>query len=476
MPLPVESFQIREVHPIDIGSRRELFADGYLVYALKGTARLRLNRPVARELVLTHDAPWEGNTCGYHTVFYDEAYDGPPYRMFYRASHSDAQTHRQAHPQLTCYAESEDGTHWSKPSLGLVEFQGAKANNIVWDGVGTHNFMPFRDTNPACAPEAQYKAIGGQKKEGGLFAFRSRDSVHWSLMHDEPVVTSGAFDSQNVAFWDAIRGEYRIYLRDFRHPDDPGHPGGDFEGVRDIKTCTSADFIHWTEPVWLDYGDAQLTHLYTNQVMPYARAPHLYIGFPTRFVPDRASLTEGLFMVSRDGRHFVRWDEAIIPPGANPERWHNRSNYIWWGLVRTESAIWGAPPELSLYTNEHYYKADGARIRRYTYRQDGFVSVRADFDGGEVITKPLIFRGRYLSLNVATAAAGEVRVELQRPDGRPFDGYALKDSHPFYGDALDHTVTWAQGPDVGPLAGHSVRVRCVLRDANLYALQFKERM
>jgi hypothetical protein len=142
-------------------------------------------------------------------------------------------------------------------------------------------------------------------------------------------------------------------------------------------------------------------------------------------------------------------------------------------LVPTESSIPGAPAELSLYTNEHYYKAGSVRIRRYTYRQDGFVSVRADFDGGELVTKPLTFSGRHLYLNVATSAAGEIRVELQRPDGRAFEGYTLEESQPFYGDALEQPIRWAQGSDVGPLAGHSVRVRYALRDADLYAMQFR---
>jgi hypothetical protein len=28
-----------------------------------------------------------------------------------------------------CYAVSEDGLHWEKPNLGLVEYNGSKENN-----------------------------------------------------------------------------------------------------------------------------------------------------------------------------------------------------------------------------------------------------------------------------------------------------------------------------------------------------------
>src|SRR5690606_5053220 len=94
------------------------------------------------------------------------------------------------------------GLTFNKPKLGLHEFDGSKQNNIIWTGVGTHNFAPFRDSHPDCPAESRYKALGGLPSQGGLFAFHSADGIHWSLMHEEPVVTQGAFDSQNLAFWD----------------------------------------------------------------------------------------------------------------------------------------------------------------------------------------------------------------------------------------------------------------------------------
>jgi len=163
---------------------------------------------------------------------------------------------------VTCYAESKDGIRWDKPSLGLFAFNASKENNIVWDGIGTHNFTPFKDANPAAAPHAKYKALGyGETQSGrGLFAFRSSDAVHWSLVSETPVITKGAFDSQNLAFWDSVRSEYREYRRDFR------------DG-RDIRTCTSKDFVHWTEPAFLAYPLGRVSELDTNQIVPYHRSP-----------------------------------------------------------------------------------------------------------------------------------------------------------------------------------------------------------
>ena len=125
--------------PIEIGSHRELFIDSYLVEKFQGDAELFLHKPRPREVVLVTDKPWEGNTSAYYTIFRD----GDLYRMYYRGSHYDETKREAAHREVTCYAESKDGVVWTKPELGLFEFNGSKRNNIVWDGIGTHCFHSF---------------------------------------------------------------------------------------------------------------------------------------------------------------------------------------------------------------------------------------------------------------------------------------------------------------------------------------------
>ncbi len=198
----------------------ELFVDGYLVESLTDGVEFYLHKPESQEVVLVADKPWEGNTSVYYTVFRD----GKLYRMYYRGSHFDTEKRQTAHREVVSYAESKDGIHWTKPELGLFEFEGSKANNIVWDGLGTHNFAPFKDANPETPDDARYKALAGGR--GGLLAFQSPDGIRWSLMTERPVITEGAFDSQkNLAFWDAER---RTLLT-----------GGYSSGVRDIRTATS---------------------------------------------------------------------------------------------------------------------------------------------------------------------------------------------------------------------------------------------
>lgn len=440
--------------PVDIGSQLELFVDDELIHDISGDARLRQHRPRPREVVLVTDDPWEGNTSAYYTIFRD----GDLFRMYYRGSHWDEKKNEEGHRELTCYAESQDGIRWTKPRLGLVEFNGSKENNIVWDGLGTHCFAPFKDGNANCSPDARYKAISRGWRQGrmSLYAFKSPDGIQWSFLRDEPIITKGAFDSQNLAFWDPHAGIYREYHRAYS------------EGVRDIMTSTSHDFVNWTEPVLLDYGDAPRQHLYTNAVQTYPRAPHMLLGFPTRFLPDEGERVEPTLMTSRDGRHFKRWLDALIPEEAPRDRDGNRSNYLAWGVVTLPHN----DQELSVYATEAYYTGPDSRLRRFTFRQDGFVSLTGGVAGGSLVTKPLLFDGKQLTINFVAAKGGRVRVEIQTVAGKPVEGFTLQDCQPLVGDQLEKTVVWTGG-NLGQLCGKSVRIRVDVTNSDVYAFRFR---
>ncbi|MEX2577812.1 MAG: hypothetical protein WD342_02045 [Verrucomicrobiales bacterium] len=490
----------------DIGSRRELFVDDTLIDRLAGDADLRMHHPVPREVVLEHDAPWEGTGSGYHSVFRD----GDLYRMYYKAWHievKDGKFITNRHPLYCCYAESDDGIVWRKPNLGLHEFEGSKENNIVITS-GTYGDLKadaghpavFLDENPDADPKAKYKAILRSSGKAGLLVFASPDGIHWSPLSKEPLFHGvGAFDSQNLAFWDPTIGKYRAYWRAFgsgvtnekeRKP----------EGIRIVRTSTSDDLVAWTPHRDLQYENSPAEHLYTNHVKPYHRAPHILIGFPTRYIdrgpsdsmsalPDEKerearaeaskrfgyALTEGLLMASRDGVNFKRWNEAFLRPGEErPGTWHYGAQYPAWHAVETESTLPGAANDLSLYATEGYWHGKGSTLRRYTLRLDGFVSVNAGWDGGELITKPIIFDGERLSLNFATSAAGDVRVEIQDENGKPIPGFGEADCSPQFGDTVDRVVHWKNGPDVSELGGRTVRLRFLLKDAALYSYRFQD--
>jgi len=456
----------RGVEPVRIDSARELFVDDYIIDKMTGT-KLELQQPREREIVFVHDTPWEGCTSTYHTIIRD----GDIYRMYYRGGQFDEANQKSVHPEVFCYAESNDGIRWTRPDLGIVEFNGSKSNNIIISGsYSSHNLAPFVDLNPNCKPDEKYKAVGGTK--GGLVTFKSADGIHWTKLSEKPVITKGYFDSLNTALWDVARGKYLEFHREYR------------DKVRDIMTCSSADFSHWSEPEWLEYTGAPHQHLYTNAIIAYDRAPQLLIGLPMRYVPGRNperhsqdGVSDVGFMTSRDGKLFHRWNEAFVRPGQQPDRWVNRNNLPARGIVETAADVSGAPPELSLYATEGYYRGPATRLRRYTLRLDGFVSVSATPEGGEMITRPLLFaksaERQKIWINFDTSAVGSIKCELQDIDGQPIPGFALGDCDEIYGDSLDRPLAWGGRDDISALADKPLRLRFVMQDADLYALQIR---
>jgi hypothetical protein len=453
--------------PIDLGSRRELFVDKHLIDKLDGVA-LRLEQPRDEGVALKFDKPWEGAFCAYCTIIRD----GTEYRAYYRGNPTAGRDGSDT--EVTCVATSKDGLTWTKPELGLFEVRGTKANNVVLAGMApfSHNFCPFIDTKPGVPKAERYKALAGTSKTG-LCAFVSEDGLKWKKLRDGPVITKGAFDSQNVPFWSESEGCYVCYFRVF------------VDRVRRISRTTSKDFLTWTAPVLMGYGDGPVEHLYTNQTHPYFRAPHVYVGVAARFMPGRQVLTaeqakavgvnpnyykdcsDGVLITTRGGDRYDRtFPEGFLTPGIGAENWVSRTNYPALNVVPT------GPSEMSLYVNQNYGQPT-SHLRRYSLRLDGFAAAVAPYAGGELVTKPFTFKGNELALNFATSAAGGVRVEVQDASGKPLPGFALADAVEMIGNETDRVARWKGGADVSALAGKPVRLGFVMKDARLYAFQFR---
>ncbi len=491
--------------PVIIGDRRELFLDDLLVDRLEGDAQRVFHKPVPREVVMKFDQPWEGNACGFFTVFKD----GGRYRMYYLAENAPntAGSENRAYGPFDCYAESPDGIHWTRPSLGQVEFQGSRDNNIllkppVPEGWTLSALNPFRDENPAVAPDALYKAVAPlfgpgnnpddwwSGREKSLAILKSPDGLHWSFMQEQGVVRNeGHFDSQNVAFWDPNIKAYRVYFRQSFNSEK--------QVFRDIKTATSPDFVNWSPGVFLTHLKKPTAQFYINGIRNYHRAPHIYIGLPEMYedrpwspameqLPDTEArrkniatwkrpgpLSEVQLMWSRDGGTFELSPSTFMPPGPERPGTYTYYDAVAWHLVETASDLEGAAPELTLYRNE-FYEIGVVQLRRYTLRLDGFASIHAPIAGGDLITPPLIFKGTQLSMNFASSAFGSLRVEIQDADGKRIPGFALADSIELYGDTVARNAIWKDNPDLGALAGKPVRLRFVMRDADLYSIKFEE--
>lgn len=484
----------------NIGSQREPFWDDFLIDTSRTTAEFRVHQPILRETVLVADNPWEGDACCYETIIKEKDF----VRLYYLAG----KMMNEHIGYYVCYAESRDGINFTKPSLGIRMFKESYDTNIILgpqDGT-FDSFGLFKDTNPMCPPDERYKATVsrfGEKNKNRLelWCYTSPDGVNWKqafLISNR----NGAFDTLNNAFWDENRREYVCYIRNFHWYDektgeilnyDDGFGKMDVNVfIRDIRYMTSPDFKNWSEPKLLDFGNSIDYPLYTNCAQKYERAPHIYIGFPNRYV-ERKKWTENvdslpgserrkrrgeiaaryglastdcLFMSSRDGMKWFRHDEAIIRPGIEREfNWVYGDCYLATGLVETKNDLQFAPDELSLYMFEKHWSGEPSLLRRMTVRKDGFVSMHASFAEKKVISGELIFKGDKMELNFSTSAFGYIYVKIKTLQKEIC-------SCELYGDSLARVVPF-EG-ELSHFSGLPVTIEFTMCDADLFSMRFFE--
>jgi hypothetical protein len=488
---------LNSASPVNIEGRLEIFADRMLIEEEKNVM-LKLGTPRREEVSLRFDRPWEGRFAGASSV----VKDGDIYRMYYRGSGYGPKGDEDRLAELTCYAESRDGIHWTKPELGLHEFDGNRNNNIILAPGDkrriSHNFMAFLDTRPGIPANERYKGVGGTK-EFGLFRMVSPDGIRWRLFSEQPLFLGYALDTLNVVSWSPAEQQYVAYIRTWSEGGTPDQPR--FSGLRTVSRAVSKDFVTWNKPEQMNYGVSEPEHIYTNGTHPYFRAPHLLIALPFRYVDSlggkvanhlappktgrtaltqkemdgwnfnlpwmRIGVSDAVFMTSRGGTTYDRtFMESFIRPGLERESWTSRGNGPAHGVVQT------GPTEMSLYLQAHYM-LPSYHMRRYSLRLDGFASVTAPFVGGEMKTKPLIFSGGRLVINYSTSSIGHVKVEVQDEAGKPLPGYALADSDEVVGDEINRTLTWRGSADLSAFAGRPVRLRFAMKDADLFSIQFQ---
>jgi hypothetical protein len=176
--------------------------------------------------------------------------------------------------------------------------------------------------------------------------------------------------------------------------------------------------------------------------------------------------SDAVFMTSRGGDRYDRtFMQGFISPGIGLKNWVSRTNYPALNVVQTGMF------EMSVYVNQDYAQPT-AHLRRYSMRLDGFASAYAPFEGGELITKPFVFTGEKLSLNLSTSAAGGVRVEITDINGNPIKGFSLEDSVELIGNEINKEATWNGSRSLKELSGTPIKLRFVFNDAHLYSFRF----
>ncbi|MBM4005024.1 MAG: hypothetical protein FJ295_17345 [Planctomycetes bacterium] len=457
--------------PIRIKSEKQLLADDFLVLSRPGLQRA-FHPPVKAndgQPVLLFDQPWEEpGTSILGTVVRHE----DRFRLWYRGSGSGPTG------GIWCYAESEDGLHWTKPKLNLVMHQERRDHNIYVIGQ-PQAFTPFLDPNEK-DPAKRYKSAVNTPRIDTALAYAS-DGLTWTPYRYGAAVTGRASDTISQVLWDPFANVYRLYTRtDYGTAD-----SGEVRGTRDMIAARHADLSDpgsWrTVREWClgwERGDRdyhrhrQIYSLngWIHEGIQFGLIWTLETGNHERMnayiATTRGEQPWNLSEVYAD-RELIphggpeRFDCRWIQPAANIVTWNDRHWIYYAGSAMSHDGRWS--PAIA---------GPKAGIGLATIRRDGFYSLQAGAAQGALTTKTFLFQGQRLELNYAAAVSGSVRVELQDADGKPIPGFRLSECSRLVGDELAQVVHWSHGSDLSSLADHPVRLHIHVQDADLFAFQF----
>ncbi len=478
---------------INIGKRRELFWDDYMIDKEKTKTKALQHEFAKQECVLKFEGPLGGDDCHILSLLDD----GDKFRMYVHCSISKFYKERTCDNSGYVYAESTDGIHWDTPALGQRELYGNKDNCYLFPkdkapfDKGLDGFVVMKDTNPACKAGEEYKATAICDHK--LMIFTSSDAIHFTQKY--VMTADGQYDSNNTLMFDEKTGRYRCYYRVY-HPDNRPDT---IAWRRDIRVSESEDLVNWSKPYCINFDDYMDWQLYMNGISKYRRAPHIFVGFPTRYVergknewqtcyealknPEQrlalhkahgraaTAMSDSLFMVSRNGIDWKRYNEPILTAGPeNGINWVYGSAYLSNIAIETKSRYKGCDNELSMFAGENRWSGKPGEIYRYTMRLDGFVSQHAAWDSSwsepAIVTKPFIYDGSELFINFATSAYGGIQIDL-----RSLSENREINSAEIFGDATDRKVMWLNGSPA-EFAGQPVVMTFHMHDADVWSFRF----
>lgn len=509
---PAQAQSVRFVTPatppvpgtLDIGDRRQLFLDDRLVAeATRIAAFTRRPDKAGSNPILTADREWEIGDAGPdlsgiqitgQAVLYDD--EEKLFKMWYLANIASPHPGEQYARRPLCYAISRDGLKWEKPELGLIEFRGSRRNNIVGDWADPQFFNFIKDPQDP-DPSRRYKAMGEMEgsgaanRNGGVAVAFSPDGIRWTPYSGNPVVHHGRnlADAPTMLGWDPRLRKYVGYFR-------PGPPlapeiygvGLDRRQIRSYGYALSDDFVNWTPTELMMAPDA--ADAPDVQYMQFTAGidGDFYVGF--NHVYKTTELVWDVYlMTSRDGFHW-NWIDRSVPWFPRGEVGSYDACYMTLsGPIFHDDRVW---VYYGGYSGAHSRNRGrfGDRVMSInlcTLPRDRWMGLMAGPFRGTLVTRPLLFKGRKLMIDIEASTGQQVpredgklrfenaefRVALEGPSGGAIDGFGLDRSSVLLRSGRQE-VSW-RGSDLSQLAGQAVRLRCEYRNAVLYSVQFADR-
>ena len=458
-----------------------------------GDLRLAVQEGIWSEPQFTSvERSWEaGGVTPNHIVYQDGTL-----KMWYRATGENATTY-------VAYAESDDGFSWRRPEVGLVEYNGSKANNLLHEESYHGLYRVFRDNS--APPEERYKStiprgryyVDGvvdsniskeefkkmrhaMQHEGFahdeikkkleihqiIIGAVSPDGLRWTVL-EEPLRDLGShtLDGEYSTLYDEERGEYVAYHR------------GHWERRRSIRRSSARKFDEWNDPQFVFMPDAQDPIDVDVYAAGYCRYPggDLHLMF-LPFYHRNTSTVDIQLATSRDGLLWGRPERVpIIARGVYG------CLYTIADIVPLDDETWG----LMFVGNpgRHDFRTDPmddrprepADWRWATWKRERLVALESSGEA-RFTTVQRTCSGAEMRLNYQTETGGWVKVELVHPPVtppkpvEPFPGFGSNEADVMVGDELSRVVSWKGQSDLSELKGREVSVRIHMARAKLYSI------
>jgi hypothetical protein len=451
---------------LPLNTPQYFFDDALIAHQRRLTRRWLPAMPFPKP-VIEPDRPWEGRSVVLYGTVLPDPNGG--YRLYYT----------NFTPGVSCpvmLATSADGFRWEKPELGIVDWHGSTANNIViseawFSGEPSVIYEPEDAVYP-------YKAILFQTQDitahwaddWGLYGYRSADGMHWER---QPEMLIQAGDRTNMMA-SKVDGKYVTYTRDkdmFLQT-----------GSRAIYRTESADFEHWSDLELVlrpDLEDEPEIEYYGMSVFPR----HGWFLGLLEYWDSAHDVIQTYLLISRDGkewRHTSRqpfiaathdWNRAWSSCASNGPLLIGDSMVFYFGGRWTSHS----------YTAAQQYAAIGYA----SLGVDRFCALEGA-GGGSVETVSLTWPGGDLALNADTResfaahpmyASGEITVEVLDADGTPLPDWSGERCARFRGNTHCRTsiynqiVRWPGDRGLEALAGQTIRLRFHLTHARLFTFE-----
>ncbi len=153
---------------IDIENKKQLFIDNKFVEKINNL-NFVVNKPQKIDYqVIKSELDWEA----FRIIYFSIVEENNLYKMWYQAYDRDQWD--GGIPRMG-YAYSYDGFNWTKPNLGLVEYNGSKNNNIILEG---HKLSYVFLDNNAKNESQKYKMLYGFPETR---VATSPDGINWKI-------------------------------------------------------------------------------------------------------------------------------------------------------------------------------------------------------------------------------------------------------------------------------------------------------